>query len=296
MESDYNGLVLSSGAAGGYNLLGALHAFYTKSSCCKHIQYYAGSSVGSAICLLLSIGYTPDEIFSCLCTNDINKLFTQHIHLHSITHEYGIISSHAFRDYIKKLVIDKLGFNPTFKELEDKIGKTFICTAWNLSRNKNKGIYFSPKTTPSIYCVDAVMCSCCLPFIFTKAEIDGELYVDGSLFDRCPSKYLNEYISEELLPGYKILVLNLSTKESKDSDKCKNMIDYMKEICMISLYVQPNIIEDDNIDCIEIENDFSELTIQINNKKRLEIFGLASDRINKKFGWNEQKFWSKKDK
>jgi predicted acylesterase/phospholipase RssA len=296
MQENYNGLVLSSGAAGGYNLLGSLHSIYTKSNCLKHVHYYAGCSVGSAICLLLAVGYSPAEIFISLCTNDINKLFTHHINLSSITQEYGIVSSQAFKNYIQQLIIDKIGENPTFQILKEKYAKTFICNAWCLNRIDNKKIYFSPKTTPNTYCVDAVMCSCCLPFIFSKAEINGEYYVDGSLFDRCPSDYLKHYMEEELLPGYKILALNLNKKETEEK-QCANIIEYMKEISMISLYNQETICSDDIVDCIEIENDFNELTIQINNKKRLDIFGLSCDRINKKFGWNEQKFWScKKNK
>lgn len=295
MNEEYNGLVLSSGAAGGYNLLGTLHSIYSKTNSCKNIRYYAGSSVGSAICLLLAVGYCPSEIFISLCTNDINKLFTHHVNLHSITQDFGVVSSEAFRNYVQQLIIDKIGESPTFLSLEKKYGKTFICTAWCITQPENKKIYFSPKTTPDVRCVDAVMASCCLPFIFTKAEIDGQLYVDGSLFDRCPISYCKEYINEELLPGYKILALNL-VKTEKEEKECANIIDYMKEISMISLYNQEEYKSDDIVDCIEIENDFSELTIQINNKKRLDIFSLACERINKKFGWNEQKFWCKKNK
>src|SRR5690348_897778 len=54
----YTGLCLSSGGIRGLIQLGALHEFWNRGYL-TNLQYYAGSSVGSVISLLLAIGYEP---------------------------------------------------------------------------------------------------------------------------------------------------------------------------------------------------------------------------------------------
>ncbi len=59
----YKTLVLSGGAMRGVYLLGALNGLKIK---INKISTFIGISSGSIICFLLSIGYTPYEIFISL--------------------------------------------------------------------------------------------------------------------------------------------------------------------------------------------------------------------------------------
>jgi predicted acylesterase/phospholipase RssA len=58
----FKGLCISSGGMKGLYYLGVLDYYYEK-KLLDNVKYYAGTSIGSLICLLLIIGYTPKEIF-----------------------------------------------------------------------------------------------------------------------------------------------------------------------------------------------------------------------------------------
>ena len=55
---NFNGLCMSSGGVKGIVMLGALNYYYTANQT-NNIKYYAGTSVGSIIVYLFSMGYTP---------------------------------------------------------------------------------------------------------------------------------------------------------------------------------------------------------------------------------------------
>ena len=72
MEDNFNGLCISSGGIKGVIMLGALHHFYINNKL-QDIKYYAGTSVGSIIIYLLSVGYSPLEILAFSCDDEITK-------------------------------------------------------------------------------------------------------------------------------------------------------------------------------------------------------------------------------
>ena len=59
----FDAIVLSGGAMKGIGQLGALHFHFAKGNL-NNAQIFAGTSIGSAGALLLSLDYTPFEIFS----------------------------------------------------------------------------------------------------------------------------------------------------------------------------------------------------------------------------------------
>ena len=72
----YDTLVLSGGGVNGILELGALQ-YCNDKNLLSSIKTYVGTSIGSIICYLLIIGYTPVEIIVYLCTH--NKLLEEEV-------------------------------------------------------------------------------------------------------------------------------------------------------------------------------------------------------------------------
>ncbi len=72
---NFTRLVLSTGGIKGLAILGALQ-YIDECGGLKNISEYWGSSIGSVLCVLLSIGYTPFEIFHQFFV--INRIIEPH--------------------------------------------------------------------------------------------------------------------------------------------------------------------------------------------------------------------------
>ena len=266
----YEGLVLSAGAAGGYYHLGALHALWTEGACFQNLKYLAGSSVGAAICMLLTVGYTPVELFATLCTKDVNKLFD--FEVGNLSTKWGFIDNKKFYGYLESLVLDKMHYVPTFSQLLNETKKSLIVPSWCVTDAERKHkVYFSPKTHPDMNIIDAVMCSCNIPVLFTRAEIDNHLWVDGGLFDKCPANFLKGYMAEAGEENFRVAVLNLVWSQNK-KETPKTLMQYIKSICYITLKTQTNPVSDEFLDVMPIESELNEMSLQIDLKNRIDIF------------------------
>lgn len=171
-------LVLSGGGIKGFAFLGALHSLYKKGKL-NQIDKYIGTSAGSIICLLLSIGYSPMEIYrKC---NDISVSFSS---ITSIIKEFGFLETETISNIIHSMVKDKFGKIPTLKELNSITSKHFISTTTNLSKSKIE--YLDHKSYPNLDCVKACEMSYAVPFIFKSIRYENCIYVDGGLLDNFP--------------------------------------------------------------------------------------------------------------
>ena len=104
-----------------------------------------------------------DRIFPETCVSDIFET-------------KGIFTMDMFEDAIVKMFLE-VGLDIRTKVIADAKMPLYIITS-----NISKG-------TPSILTnkvplLEALKCSCCLPFIFRPQELYGQLYVDGGLFTR----------------------------------------------------------------------------------------------------------------
>jgi predicted acylesterase/phospholipase RssA len=224
----YNGIVLSGGAAKGFYQLGALN--YLKSiGSLDELKYFAGTSVGSVIALLLALDFTPLEICSYVCKHDINDNFNIDLNLFNLIEKWGLIDRARVYQYVSDMIKSRYSVAPTFEELKLK-GKIFICTAYCLN-GKNKNVYFSYKTHSSMNTLDAVMLSINIPVLFSKAEWEGCLYVDGGLFDRLPAQYVFDFAADEWdIPELAVI----DTYTAKKSEM-KSFQEYLRALFMVPL-------------------------------------------------------------
>lgn len=166
-------LVLSGAGAKGYGTLGAVKLLEEK-CLVNNVTKYWGTSIGSMIIYLLSLGYKSIEILQILLNNDVNTVISCDIkHLN----EFGLISIDKFTSIIKEISIEKFGFVPTFKQHFEKYGKILNIIATNVTIAKC--IVFNTETHPEMSVIEAIELSCSLPAIFTKKYYQGDWYVDG---------------------------------------------------------------------------------------------------------------------
>ena len=272
----YIGLSLSGGASRGIYQLGALHAAYSK-NLLSSVKYFCGTSIGSIICLLLAIGYEPMDIFTYICINDISKVIDQvSLDLKGIVKNWGLIDINIFKEYFRKLVILKWGGVPTFQELYNA-GKILICTSYKL-KNTDPRVYFSYKTHPNMSCLDAVLLSSNIPFLFRAVNYDGDYYIDGGIFDNNPAYYLQDYMKEDKIDFEKdgkifACALDMRSINTPEESVILNAFDYAKEIIMACFYSQSYTISSQHIDyCLLTTDSAEKIVLDVDNKMKISWF------------------------
>ncbi len=268
----YKGISLSSGSARGFYHLGALHCVDIKGMI-NDVQYFAGTSVGSIIALLIAIGWSPLELFTHICVDNISECFDIAIDIPKTLQHWGALDSSSLRHYIEKCILLKCDKIPTFNDLANQ-SIYFICTAYKLRSNK-PNTYFSYKTHGDMSTLDAVMLSCNIPFLFHAQNYDGDYYVDGGCFDLNPAYYLEQFIKDTYSEDFNILSLNLDLRSNTEdeTDIIKNAIDYVKEMIFIPMHNQQPPITNKHIDNINITTDLKDiLSLKLTRKEKVDWF------------------------
>ena len=198
-------LAIGPGAMGIYSFLGYIYKLKDKLDDVKEIS---GASAGSMIGFLLSSGKDINEINNFLFKIDFKKYYK--FSMKNFIKKYGFINLGA----IKEEIIEFLGKNPTFKELNKKL----IISVFNISFSRIE--YISVDTHPDMHAIDAVLASMSIPFIFTSRKINSSYYIDGGLFERIP---LDPFLGK---PKEEVIGLQLDIRCYKDL-KISNFKDYM---------------------------------------------------------------------
>lgn len=281
----YLGISLSSGGARGFYQLGALHAAECN-GLLKNTKYYAGTSIGSIIAMLLAVGWNSLELFTTLCTDTFLDNLDMTWNINRAVEKYGLLSLDSLRTYLKKLVIHKYGGLPTFKQLYEQTGKVFTCAAYRL-KHADPCVYFNYKTHPDLNVVEACILSSNIPFLFESLQYNGDYYIDGGLFDHNPIKFLQQFIEEceedALSSTRKLLCVSLNTRsnpaktgeEDEEDDKVNinSIVEYAKEVMLVSLFCQPKMKSTPLVDAINITStDPSLVKLNVDNKTRIQWF------------------------
>lgn len=181
-------LVCGSGGIKGLSLLGFLTTI-EDIGLLERVDTYCGVSVGAVISLLLTVGYKVREIINIAVFLDILNVFTS-FHFQSTLVNKGLISNKPVRDILNKIIIDKVGEIPTLSQLYSRTGLSLITVTLNVTTDQCE--YMTPFTYPDIPCVDAVLCSMNLPFIFYQMVYNNNNYVDGGLANPYPIDYFDD--------------------------------------------------------------------------------------------------------
>ena len=271
----YKCLVLSGGALKGFNILGGLHYYY-ENNLLNNIENYVGTSIGTIICYLLIIGYTPIELLNECLLLDFNNLININIKLlKNLLNNYGLINLDDLLDILVKISEKKIKYIPSLLELYETTGKILTLCTYNI--NKMQIEYINKNNNPHLSCLHAIKMSCNIPLIFDKCMYNNELYIDGACRDNFPIKYALKNLN--YFNEYEILGICIKNKNNTKINNL-NFINYIKLILHIPFYTSSFKPDEYNICKIhEIECKDTGLTLNINSNKMVELFNIGHNQI-----------------
>jgi predicted acylesterase/phospholipase RssA len=268
MSENYDTLVLSGGSSKGLVILGALQYGYDN-YLLDEIKTYIGTSAGAITCFLLAIGYTPMEIISYICTNQLMEKL-QHFNLVAMINNLGALSFTSIYEQLEKMTIDKIGYLPTFTDLHQKMNKTLICVTYNLTLNQTE--YLSFDTTPDLPCLIALKMSSNLPLIFENFKYGSYYYIDGGVTD-------NFAIDKGDSLGKKVLGIYIDPDKKDDYGENNNELNIIKYIYTLMFIPISQTIKyklqqiSERCHVIKLTHDKTSLfDFNINSVEKLEMF------------------------
>lgn len=241
--SKWTTLVISSGSIKGLFALGALH-WLNNQHLLGELKYFIGTSVGAIIVYLILIGYTPLEMLTYFCTNDITNHFnTSTINIHNFLHTNGLFNFNHIALHLESLTIKKLNKVPTLKELFELCdSKLFICVTYDLT--KQSSVYLNHLTHPNLNVIDALRMSASIPLIFEKVIYNKHVFIDGAVINGFPVKFAQSFLKKHYGIEYidqKILAIVMEAKEisrSKHRHHIQDTINWQNAIFNLIFYVK----------------------------------------------------------
>lgn len=179
-SAQYKNLVFEGGGIRGVAFTGAVSVL-EQYGLIKEIENVGGTSAGSIIGLLISLGYTSAEIKEILISMKVEKFndgkgglvgkYTR------AKRNFAIYKGDAFEQWLGKIVAKKTGNeHSTFAQLHslrilNPAYKEFSCVGTNLT--KQKSVIFSYSNTPDFELKKAVRISCAIPFFYEPVLLDS---------------------------------------------------------------------------------------------------------------------------
>lgn len=249
--NNYDTLVLSGGSMNGLFILGALQ-YYQDNKKLEDIFSFVGTSVGSIICYLLIIGYTPIEIMIYLCVEKSIFENLSKVNFISALKGNGAISFSHIESVLEKMTMDKVGKLLTLQELKNEFGKELYCITYNLTKGKQEIV--SHKTFPDLNCIKALRMSSNIPLMFEKCKIDNDYYIDGGISNNFPI-----HIGESL--GKKVLAVSVFLETKIENIENIEILEMLNKIMCILLAEPCNL-------AIQLKrHDTEVITVEPNEKK-----------------------------
>ncbi len=183
------------------------------------IKKILGVSIGAFIAVCHIIGYTSDDLLKIIIDKDM-KDFKDF----SFDEQGAILKGEKYRDWIFKILSEKVDPNITMLNFYKKYGVYFITTATCIYSSNEKFpegiICMSHELTPDIPIITAVNSSMTVPFIFPPISYENARFVDGGILDNIPQGFMSKNAFN----------LKASFKRVDSVDSIKNPISYMGKI------------------------------------------------------------------
>lgn len=207
------GLVLSGGGAKGIAHIGVLKMLEELNI---PVDYVTGTSIGSIIGGLYSLGYTPDEMETLIINTDWNEMMKDALSRHERTYEFNarddrllidipvVNSKHAVQQVsagsvdsdqkttllsnVPMALVEGQNLNSLFTQLSvgyqdnidfDDLPIPFACVAVDLVSRK-------PVVIRKGNIVDAMRSSMSIPGYFAPVQKEGKMLVDGGMLNNLP--------------------------------------------------------------------------------------------------------------
>lgn len=189
----YTNLVLKGGGVKGIAYVGALKVL-EQQGILTGITRVAGTSAGSILAALISVGYTPDEIKELMNSLNFKSLKDGWDPLH-LPGEYGLYSGKYFMSWMEVQISVKAGSKATFADLRKHGMMDLRVVATDISIWGAQ--IFSFDTTPDVIVSEAVRASMSIPgffeaWVFTQGMPDKRIYMDGGVVWNYPLTIFNK--------------------------------------------------------------------------------------------------------
>ncbi len=192
--SEFTTLVMSGGGVYGYTMLGCL-AYLYENGMLDSIRTYIGTSIGAILGYLLAIGCTPLEVvMSFNKTKVLNKLAS--FDLIGMANGQGACQWDVIQHYLEKVTIEKVGEYYTLRDLKERLGRTLICSTYNLDKQSME--YMGPDTHGQVPVLVALRMSASVPLFFEQFKYMGSHYVDGGILDNMPIEQALQHLGLDL--------------------------------------------------------------------------------------------------
>lgn len=193
MEEKYTSLVFEGGGVKGFAYIGSILALEKKIDF-KKLDKFAGSSVGSLFAVLLSIGFTGEEILKLKTLDFSMETNYWCTTFYNLLKKRGIYSLKKFEKLFRGIIKTKVDPDITLGDLYKKTKKDLVIVTTNL--NTRRAIYLHHAKYPNVKLIDSLLCSICVPGIFQprKMNITGteDYYIDGGVAENYPIWVFND--------------------------------------------------------------------------------------------------------
>lgn len=192
---DIEALGFQGGGIKGLAYIGALKQLQEYGLDMNKIKRFAGTSAGSQIATLLAVGYDIEELEAIFSNIPFHKYndgsFGIFRNIHRILWSYGYNKGTFMKDFIDRLITDKLGNNKTtFLDLYEKKKVILRITGTCLTTRELE--YFDYRLSPHMPICKAVQISSCVPLFYAAVKYNGKYYVDGAVLRNLPIKAFPE--------------------------------------------------------------------------------------------------------
>lgn len=263
----FNTIVLSGGSIKGFSILGTLFYVYLNQMM-NNVTTYIGTSIGSIICYLLIIGYTPMEIVLELFISKILEKI-QSFDIINLVHGEGAMSFLVLQDQLEKMTINKIGSLHTLKSLKEKFNKELICITYNYTKKKEECLSY--ETHPDLPCITALRMSSNLPIIFENFKYMDDYYLDGGLVNNFPINHVK--VQDEKVLG--IYIASEASHTQIDTSNITTIIKYLYSIITIPInqITRTNVHRSSGCKIIEIKTlDINMLNFNLSTSEKLNLF------------------------
>ena len=256
-------LFLAGAAIRTISILGAIsHMEDNNKLVLSKVDNFIGSSGGSIICYLLSMGYDIKMSFTIITKLMMvyNKTNTDPNCIFNLFGSFGLDNGEFLTKWVLDTTFDKLKLNnPTFIEFAKATGKNLSVCATNIS--KMKLTMFNVNNTPNIKVSDAIRASISIPLLFTPVIINEDYYVDSGVLNNFPIDFV------DFTSLSRFDTIGLCIKINTTDGKIPNIIAYAQQIFVTvsnNNSINNPLLNKKNIRIIEIHVDDSNMFLNFN--------------------------------
>ena len=183
-------ICMSGGGIMGLSFLGAIECLENNLYIdINKINNWVGTSAGSILSFLLTLGYTVQELKEFIFKFNFDKINPEPS-IDNLILKFGIDDGSKIVLVLTEFLKEKHNITDiTFKDHYILTNKKLTIIGTNIT--KGSEILFNYEITPTMSVITAIRISSSIPFIFTPVLYESEYYIDGAFVNNFPIKYCN---------------------------------------------------------------------------------------------------------